>query len=558
MRSLCGGDCAGKFPIFKWSFRYDQEKSKKDSELLRVLNLAGLWKSFLQIFNIEKFTTSKGIFFSINWRNKVIFPGTAWFLFFSFAISLFSVPVSGGKKFPKKEEIQKVLEETFSKSGIGGLAFSLVEGNSPPETICLGNYRFNSSEKFSISSPVSSKSFERIFLNISIINLFSKNKLSLDTPIRKILTDLQFQNKDFDFTVRDFLESRTSLNFQSDIQFSNTISQKSEYSRSLNKILSDTFKDDEYETSGLEDKILKNIISKVSQMSVNSYLKKEIFLPLKMNTVKSRSNLKNKELFSYGYFFSLPKENKNHLSQNDLYMTILDISMLHSYFFHSDLSIYNKENINLFFSPILKKNQLEKNISLGFEEFNVNHSKIYSYHSGTADTSVSILIVPELKLSLFFLTNKDRQPALQNLSMGVLKFLIFQKMEYIPESPTTYNLTLVGSFLIFVSLIFLINFSVVLSNSKGFTQKTLSKTNLSMKFLGSLITFLLLIYVRFLILPNSEVLVSTEFISPENHFSPLRLEINYGFLSLIMVSFLYLSYFGLLIMKTREEESARA
>jgi hypothetical protein len=266
---------------------------------------------------------------------------------------------------------------------------------------------------------------------------------------------------------------------------------------------------------------------------------------------------KKKGLVSFTYFFSSKKKVRDSSSLHfftsvlQLYGKLEDVGKLFAIIWDPKNTFLKPEQKNRFFTPITFSNDSSiKNYSYGFYKDAVRSVEFYYYPFFGEGSSSTFLMVPSKNISLFLVTNINFQPGLKSFSIHFLKYLLFQDKEFLIETCDDKIYSLVGlSQLIFTFLLISINSFIVIQYITQTRSVMENKMTLTGKFLISLGSFLFLVWFRFLALPNVDSFSHLTSRFDSSSFHGWKFEVYFGFLSLLICSFLFVMTYSFAITK---------
>ena len=266
---------------------------------------------------------------------------------------------------------------------------------------------------------------------------------------------------------------------------------------------------------------------------------------------------KKKGLVSYTYFFSskikVKESNNLHFftSVLQLYGKLEDVSKLFSIFWDPKSEFLKNEQKDKFFTPItFVDDSSVKNYSYGFSKETFQSIDFYYYPFYGEGSSSTLLVIPSKNVTLFLVTNVNFLPGLKSITLNLAKFLLFQNKEFTIENCEDKIYSLVGLSQLFLTfLLITINSFIVIQYITQTRKVVENKMILMGKFLISLGSFLFLVWFRFLALPNIDSFSTLTSRFDSSSFHGWKFEVYFGFLSLLICSFLFVLTYSFAITK---------
>lgn len=202
----------------------------------------------------------------------------------------------------KEEKIKKLMQE----NKINGIVL-FGETDKKPNVVesdvkgVKNNGKITSNVLFPIAS------LQKVYTGIAIQQLINQQKLSLDTPISNFYPNIPFSNK---ITVGNLLSHKSGIDDGNSQPLKILDNEKSELAF-VEKNLKSTGKVGKWNYSDSDYALLAGIVSKVSGMSYESYIKKNFLTPFNLkhtkfyNQVNNKSNVISGNVESTGNAFCL-------------------------------------------------------------------------------------------------------------------------------------------------------------------------------------------------------------------------------------------------------------
>lgn len=483
-----------------------------------------------------------------------------WILLFSSFFSfLYPQSVQGeAKKKISPENLEVELIQILPLYPFSGFSY-IYKDTSTNISGNLGTYSREEETNNNSNSIYPLGSLSRLVLTLSFYRLEKLGRINLDSPLSPYFPTAQI--KDSLITIRHLLESRVGFTFKEDeILFrDDTTILSQETSGELNQILNSLELTDRSHSSVLESVLLMEVLKKVTKQNYIEFVKKEIFKPLGLHLLFEPSKAQKKGMVSYTNFFNsivkikTIKYNKSISPAIQVYGSIEDISILIQSILDPSSDFISNENKNRFFTPLTYYEDSEFiNYSHGFFKKNLEDS--FAFYLRGEGTSGIIQILDNKKSYLVVITNYEAGETIVNLSDSIKSLLKEEGKVSTIVSNNEKLVSLIGVALFSVSLVLLILHAIYINDYFSIDNSfDMGKSTILFRFLGSLFLFLLLLYLRFLFLPSLE-----SFSGFTNRFDSFsingwKIEIYYGLLSLLFVSFIYLLSHGIILSKINEK-----
>jgi hypothetical protein len=460
---------------------------------------------------------------------------------------------------PNWKEAKPFIEETMSSAGLDGLGL-LLSVSKTQEIQGIGKYSTESQSNLSQDSLYPLGNLSDFLLRIWFFRMEALGKLNLGDPIQTYLPEEKFGTIDRSITILHLLNSSSGLSFRDDRLLLN---KNGEYISSLDEL---NFLENELhfglgdhsQKTVMESILLRLIIQNITKNSYIDTIKKDVFVPLGIQSFSfSNTTAKKKGLVSYTYFFSskikVKESNNLHFFNSvlQLYGKLEDVSKLFAILWDPKSEFLKSEQKNRFFTPISFTNDSSfKNYSYGFIKETFQSIDLYYYPFYGEGSSSTLVVVPSKNVILFLVTNVNFQPGLKNITLNFAKFLFFQNKEFTIENCEDKIYSLVGLSQLFLTfLLITINSFIVIQYITQTRKVVENKMVLMGKFLISMGSFLFLVWFRFLALPNIDSFSNITSRFDSSSFHGWKFEVYFGFLSLLICSFLFVLTYSFAITK---------
>lgn len=184
-----------------------------------------------------------------------------------------------------RDKEQKI-KEIMAANKINGIV--LFGDTSQKPNIVESNQNGDSRISPSVLYPIAS--LQKVYTGIAIQKLINDHKISLSTTINKFYPNIAFSNK---ITIGDLLSHLSGIHDGNQTTSTVLANENSELSF-VEKKLSSTGKTGKWNYSDSDYALLAGIISKVSGMSYQNYINKNILIPYKLKNTKFYNQVNNK------------------------------------------------------------------------------------------------------------------------------------------------------------------------------------------------------------------------------------------------------------------------
>lgn len=354
--------------------------------------------------------------------------------------------------------LDRIIEEFVEKEPIPGLAVGVVFKGEVIFAKGFGEKDINTHEPVTAHSLFHTASVSKTFTAMGIMQLEESGRLHLDKTINEYLSYFQMRDERYkDITIRQLLSHLSGMPDETAFEWENPQYDEAALERYVRSI-----KDREllgnpgtsFAYSNVAFEILGDIIQKVSGMSFEDYMKKNIldklqmgeshFLPSNLDTnllttphvinVEGTYGPKVSEVFPY---------NRRHgpsstLCSNVMEMCCYAITILNNGHYAGN-DVLNRENFHRMFKKQGETNwgQYMEEVGLSWFLGEYKGHRLIS-HSGL-DTGFrsNLMILPEKEIGLVLMTNSD-YIGTQVIWKGILNVLLGEKVEYIENSLARY------------------------------------------------------------------------------------------------------------------------
>ena len=478
------------------------------------------------------------------------------FLSFFWINSIYADPQNASK-----EKINPYLSEILPVFQLKGISYFYKDSTSLVSD-GVGYYSIEGEKPISQGSIFPLGNFSRILLNLCFFRLEKMGKVNLDSPIHLYFNALPKKDSN-SITIRNLLESTAGFTFRTDeilLSENNSwiLSFKDSREELIQKLQS-LEKNDRSNQSVLENLVLIEILKEITKSTYIDFVKKEINIPLNLNFVFEPLKAQKKGLLSYTNFFNSTskikdiKYNKFISPAIQIYGSMEDVTKVIYFIMEPSSDFISKENKNKFFNSISYYEDSESiNYSLGFINEKPNNEYIYNIRGEGCAGVVRIL--KSKKAILIILTNYEAGGSIIQISNSLLNFILNDKKETLISSNNERLVTLVGIALISISIIVFILHAIFMNDYFSIDSGLiLNKSQIFFRFIISMGSFIILLWIRFLLLPSLDAMSQYTLRFDSSSINGWKTELYFGFLSLFFVSFVSSISHGIILSKFNEK-----
>ena len=238
-----------------------------------------------------------------------------------------------------KEQLEPVIKQVMQQARMPGFAIAVVEDQRIVYSAAFGLKNLISKEAMSESSLFHMASITKPFVATSIVQLWERGKIDLDAPVVKYLPYFRLADERYkQITVRQMLNHTSGMPDVQDYewdkpQYDHGALERFVRSLTDRKLIADPGAKMQYSNMAFE--VLGDVIAKVSGVSFEDYVQRNILEPLGMKSstllVKQAAPtlLTSPHVQSAAYEVEVSKVfpyNRMHSPSSTLYSSVLDIS----------------------------------------------------------------------------------------------------------------------------------------------------------------------------------------------------------------------------------------
>ena len=321
-----------------------------------------------------------------------------------------------------KTQLEPVIKQVMQQAGMPGLAIAVVENQNIVYSAGFGVKNLNSKQQMSASALFHMASITKPFVATSIMQLWEKGKIDLEAPVVTYLPYFKLADDRYkQITVRQMLSHISGMPDVQDYEWNKPQYDDGaleRYVRSINdrKLIAEPGVKMQYSNMAFE--VLGDVIAKVSGMSFEEYVKRNILDPLGMKNstllVKQADPalLTSPHVQNPSYEVEVSKVfpyNRMHAPSSTLYSNVLEMSRwAMANLNRGELDgkrILKASTYDLMWKPAGEQFQ-----DIGISWFLTKYKGHFVVNHSGGDTGfVSLLVlVPEKRIAVVMMSNYDR------------------------------------------------------------------------------------------------------------------------------------------------------
>ena len=339
------------------------------------------------------------------------------------------------KPDPFKEQLEPIIKQVMQQTSMPGFAIAVIDNQKIVYAAAFGVKNLNSKQPMSASALFHMASITKPFVATSIMQLWEQNKLDLDAPVLKYVPYFRLADERYKrITVRQMLSHLSGMPDVQDYewdkpQYDDGALERYVRSISDRSLIAEPGEKMQYSNMAFE--VLGDVIAKVSGLSFEEYVKRNILEPLGMKNSTLLVKQTDPELLTSPHVQNPSYEvevskvfpyNRMHSPSSTLYSNVLEMSRW---------AIANMNRGELDGKRILKTTSYdvmwkpagEKFPQIGISWFlNKYKEQAVVTHSGGDTGFVSnLVLLPEKKIAVVMMSNYDRAPlrAITNAALDV-------------------------------------------------------------------------------------------------------------------------------------------
>lgn len=187
----------------------------------------------------------------------------------------------------KKNVLESIVLDYMKEESIPGLALGLVKDRKILYTNGFGVKNINKDEKITEETIFHMASISKTFVATAIMQLYERGKLDIYKPVINYIPYFKLSDKRYgEITIQQMLSHLSGMPDVEDYEWDNPQYDDNaleRYVKSLDNIKLMWEPGEKFSYSNITYEILGDIISKVSEMTFENYMKENILNPLEMN-----------------------------------------------------------------------------------------------------------------------------------------------------------------------------------------------------------------------------------------------------------------------------------
>lgn len=382
---------------------------------------------------------SNAYFYVLTLITPKIIESMKFFFWTLAALFLVSCNQSTNKahKNSTRQKLDEYLAATADRLDIPGITVAITRNDSVIHTAALGYENIETQEKLTARHVFHWASVSKTFVATAIMQLREHNKIDLDQKLTTYLPYFKQKDEAYkDITIRQMLNHTSGIGDVEDYEWDNPQYDSGALERfvrstSNDKMLFDPGTDMRYSNTAYE--MLGDVIAKVSGMSFESYVRKNILDPLEMNTTsflypEIPDSLRvrghqwaGKPIVSQHYPY-----NRMHGPSSTLNSNVLE--MTHYAFAHLNRGVYHGKRIladSVYDTWWTNSRNTKGEIEVGLAWWLGKHNKVklISHSGGDTGFRSFFLLVPEKNIAIMLASNYELVPT-YDLAIGLLDILM--------------------------------------------------------------------------------------------------------------------------------------
>jgi CubicO group peptidase (beta-lactamase class C family) len=342
-------------------------------------------------------------------------------VFFSASLSN---TLQNSKSNEKERSIDKFIKSIMDANQIPGLAIAIVEDNQIFTAKAFGVKNLDTKEPITVESVFHMASVSKPFAATAIMQLVEKGKMNLEDALIKYLPYFKLDDPHYkDITIKQMLMHTSCIPDVRDYewdkpQFDDGAAER--YVRSLvnEKMIAEP--GEKWQYSNMAFDILADVIARVSGVSFENYIKKNILNPLDMKESDFLRERIKPELRTSAHVFNLQPQvsevypyNRRHAPSSCLNANVVEmcnwaIANMNAGVFKEN-RILDSSSYKLLFEPQTKINE-SRSIGLSWFIDQYREIKTVSHGGGDLGFRSYIIMLPEKSLAVIAASNFDATP----------------------------------------------------------------------------------------------------------------------------------------------------
>jgi CubicO group peptidase (beta-lactamase class C family) len=323
-----------------------------------------------------------------------------------------------------KQQLEPVIKQVMQQTGMPGFAIAIVENQKIVYSAGFGVKNLATKEPILARSLFHMASITKPFVATSIVQLWEQGKIDLDAPLTRYLSYFRLADDRYKkITVRQMLSHISGMPDVQDYEWDKPQYDDGaleRYVRSLGNQSLIAEPGTKLQYSNMAFEVLGDVIAKVSGMSFEDYVKRNILEPLGMNTstllVKQADTqlLTSPHVANFSYEVEVSKVfpyNRMHSPSSTLYSNVLDMSRW---------AMANMNRGELDGKRILKSSTYDlmwKPPAVQFQQIGISwfltkykDLSVVTHSGGDTGFVSNLVLLPEKNVAVVMMSNYDRAP----------------------------------------------------------------------------------------------------------------------------------------------------
>jgi CubicO group peptidase (beta-lactamase class C family) len=320
------------------------------------------------------------------------------------------------------QEIETFLQSLIDTGGIPGITIAITVGQDIVYTNGFGVINMQTKVKLEPKHIFHIASISKTFTATAVMQLYERGKLDINKPLLTYLPYFKLKDDRYKIiTIKQMLNHTSGIPDVDDYEWEKAVSDEGaaeRYTRSLSDSSLISNPGSQFHYSNIAFDIMADLVSKVSGMSFESYVKENILLPLEMNESSFYYPEIKKTLRTSPHIGSPPRVspiypyNRMHAPSSTLNTNVLELS-------HWAIANMNNGNYKgrhilspgthlMMMTPTFTTNK-ERKISIGLSWFMYPYQGTTNFEHGGSDLGYRSLLtmIPEKKIGIIILCNLE-------------------------------------------------------------------------------------------------------------------------------------------------------
>lgn len=320
------------------------------------------------------------------------------------------------------QEIETFLQSLIDTGGIPGITVAITNDQDITYSKGFGVTNIETREKLETRHIFHVASVSKTFTATAVMQLYEKGKIDINKPLITYLPYFKLDDERYKIlTIKQMLNHTSGMPDVEDYEWEKAVADEGaaeRYTRSLagKKLVSNPGA--EFHYSNMAFDVFADLVSKVSGISFENYVKQNIFLPLDMQESSFYAPEIKKSLRTKPHIGNPPRVssvypyNRMHAPSSTLNTNVLELS--HWAIANMNHGKYKANRIlspathNMLMTPSFTVNK-DRGTSIGLSWFMYSYEGIMNYEHGGSDLGYKsmVTIIPEKKIGIVLLCNLE-------------------------------------------------------------------------------------------------------------------------------------------------------